>query len=314
MRRRSAPGLTLLATLLVAACDGGSEGGSPENSGGTTSTGGGGGASGSATGGGAGAGSSGGTSAGGGGSSGAGGSGATGTGGASGSGGTSVTGTLVPLYTDPSDPTWAALVSAKQKHPSVPVIAVVNPDNGPGAAKDPSYVTGTKALADAGIVVLGYVMTGWAKTDPKTVVEPAIDHWVSWYPAVTGIFFDEQSSDAGDEAYYASLTAYAKGKGLTFTVGNPGADVPATYVGSVDMMLIYESAGTPSVASLGGWHTQHSRDNFGIIPYAVSKLDPTFVQSAKPFVRYVYLTDDDLPNPWDTLPPYFEALMTELEK
>jgi hypothetical protein len=50
----------------------------------------------------------------------------------------------------------------------------------------------------------------------------------------------------------------------------------------------------------------------GIIPYAVASLDQGYVAQAKQDVGYIYITDDDLPNPWDTLPGYFDALLAAL--
>jgi hypothetical protein len=245
---------------------------------------------------------------------GAGGSAGTSTGGSAGvdAAVTSATGTLVPLYSYPTDATWTAIVAGKAAHPSVPIVAVVNPDSGPGTAKDTIFVTGTDALAKAGVVVIGYVATGYASRDAVTEVQPEIDRYLSWYPAVTGIFFDEQSADSKDVAYYSGLSAYAKGKGLGLTVGNPGADTDESYVGALDVMLIYESKGLPTDAALGGWHAKYDKSSFGIIPYGVS-LDTAFVTKAKSAVGWVYLTDDDLPNPWDTLPPYFDGLLSALE-
>jgi hypothetical protein len=220
---------------------------------------------------------------------------------------------LVPLYTYPTDATWSLIVATKLAHPSVPIVAVVNPDSGPGSAVDASFVTGTKSLSDAGIVVIGYVATGYGARDAETEVKPEIDRYVSWYPATTGIFFDEQSAKAADVSYYAALNAYVKSKGLTLTVGNPGTDTDESYIGALDVMLIYESKGLPGDVDLAGWHTTYDRKNFGIIPYGVS-FDAVFVQHAKQYVGWVYLTDDDLPNPWDTLPPYFDSLVAELGK
>jgi hypothetical protein len=236
-----------------------------------------------------------------------------GTAGAAGGAPVASTGTLVPLYTYPSDASWGAIIAAKQAHPSVPVIAVFNPNSGPGSDADPTYVTATNQLKTAGIVVLGYVATGYTARDPDTEVKPEIDDYLAWYPATTGIFFDEQSNNAGDEGYYSDLNTYAKSQGLTFTVGNPGADTAESFVGALDMMLIYESGGLPEVTSLGGWHDNHDKKNFGIIPYAVPSLDVTFVSQAKTHVGYIYLTDDNLPNPWDSLTPYFEPMLGELE-
>jgi hypothetical protein len=237
-----------------------------------------------------------------------------GSGGAAGSGGARAsTGTMVPLYTYPSDSSWTAIVAAKEAHPTVPVIAVFNPNSGPGASVDATYVTATNDLKNAGIVVLGYVPTGYAARDANEV-KAEIDDYVAWYPATTGIFFDEQSNEPGFESYYSDLDTYVKSKSLTFTVGNPGTDTAESYVGALDMMLIYETDGLPSVSSLGGWHDAHDKHNFGIIPYKVPSLDASFVAQAKDHVGYIYLTDDDLPNPWDSLPPYFDALLGELEK
>jgi hypothetical protein len=78
-------------------------------------------------------------------------------------------------------------------------------------------------------------------------------------------------------------------------------------------MLIYESAGLPDPSSLGGWHLQHPKSNFGVIPYAVGALDGGFVAAARADVGFIFITNDDLPNPWDSLPPYFANLLDALQ-
>jgi hypothetical protein len=223
----------------------------------------------------------------------------------------SATGTIVPLYTYPTDPSWAAVAAAKTAHPSVPIIAVVNPSNGPGAAKDPSYTAGIQKLTAAGVKVLGYDHTSYgARTTAE--VEADIDSWHSFYPGVTGIFFDEQANAAGHEAYYKALTAYAKSHGMDFTVGNPGSDAGASYVGTVDVELIYESASLPALSYLAGWHTGYDRHNFGIIPYGVASFDPSYVQAAAHDVGYIYIQSDAMPNPWDSVPAYLDTLVAAL--
>jgi hypothetical protein len=173
-------------------------------------------------------------------------------------------------------------------------------------------VTGIQALAKEGIVVVGYVATGYASRSLATV-EADIDHWKSFYPSMLGgIFFDEQSNRAGDETYYRTLSQYAKGQGLSFTIGNPGTDTAESFVGALDTMLIYESKGVSPTTALTGWHTKYPPKNFGVIPYGTA-LDLTYVRTARMYVRYVYLNNDDLPNPWDSLPPYFTDLLAALE-
>jgi hypothetical protein len=246
----------------------------------------------------------------------AGGGGQAGAGAQAGSGGnggaSSVSGSIVPLYSYPTDASWDAIIAAKGAHPTVALQAIINPDSGPGQAADALFAQGITSLADAGIVVLGYVATSYA-AKPAADVHAEIDSYQAWYPGVSGIFFDEMESAAGSAAYYAELTTYAKDQGFTRTVGNPGTDVDPSYVGTVDTIFIYESAGLPDVGSLGGWHTGYDRHDFGIIPYAVPSLDGGFVAQARAYVGFIYLTDDDLPNPWDTLPPYFSDLLAALE-
>ncbi|HLK90514.1 MAG TPA: spherulation-specific family 4 protein, partial [Polyangia bacterium] len=222
-----------------------------------------------------------------------------------------VTGTIIPLYTAPTDPSWSAVAAAKAAHPSVPVLAVVNPANGPGAASSADYAAGISKLTAAGVKVIGYVHTLWGKR-PAGELQTEMGQWKSWYPGVSGIFFDEMASATGEETYYKDLTTYAKGNGFDFTIGNPGQDTSPTYVGTEDVILIYENSGLPSVGAIGGWHTTYGRNNFGVIPYNVAGLDTTFIASAKPYVAYIYMQSDTLPNPWDSVPSYLSALVGAL--
>jgi hypothetical protein len=226
-------------------------------------------------------------------------------------GGAGAGATIVPLYTYPNDPSWAAIVTAHAAHPAVRVIAIVNPDSGPGAAKLGAFTTGIGKLVAAGIDVIGYVATGYAGKSTASV-EAEIDAWRSFYPQVGGIFFDEQSDAAADVAYYRTVSRYAKAHGLAYTVGNPGTDTAEAYIGALDTMLIYESKGLPSASKLGGWHAKYAPANFGVIPYGAA-FDAAFVRDARRYVGFVYIQNDDLPNPWDTLPPFFGDLLAALE-
>src|SRR5206468_8570816 len=119
------------------------------------------------------------------------------------------------------------------------------------------------------------------------------------------------SNDPADVDHYRTLSQYAKSKGLTYTVGNPGTDVPTSYIGALDTMMVYETDGLPSIASLKAW-SAYAPSNFGIIPYKCS-MDAAFVKQARQYIRYIYLQSDDLPNPWDSLTTFFNDLMASLE-
>jgi len=244
-----------------------------------------------------------------------------GAGGASGgsatTGGTSTIGTqstaatIVPLYSYPTESPWSAIVSAKLAHPSVPVIAIANVDNGPGTASDSAFTSGIHALATAGIVVIGYVYTSYGARATATV-KADIDAWHRFYPTVSGIFFDEESNTTGGDAYYRDLGTYAKSNGMNLTVGNPGTDTGSAYINALDVTFIYESAGLPSTTMLANWRSSYALTRVGVIPYAAN-FDLTWLQQARSAVGYIYVTNDDLPNPWDTLPSYFSNLLAALE-
>ncbi|HEY5961663.1 MAG TPA: spherulation-specific family 4 protein, partial [Polyangiaceae bacterium] len=222
-----------------------------------------------------------------------------------------VTGCIVPLYSDPGEAPWAAIVAAKHAHPRVPMIAILDPDDGPGNVKSAAYVTGIATLNATGIRSIGYVYTSYGGRAAATV-RADIDRWYSFYPSIDGIFFDEAANSAGGDGYYRELAAYVKSLGMTLTVANPGTDTSAAYIDAVDVSFIYESAGLPSTAMLTGWKSKYTRSRVGVIPYAAN-LDENWVRAARDSVGYIYVTNDDLPNPWDTLPAYFADLLAQLE-
>jgi hypothetical protein len=78
---------------------------------------------------------------------------------------------MIPLYTHPTDGTWAAVIRAKKAYPDVPFVAIINPDSGPGTSQDQNYESGIKDLQAAGVVVLGYVTTGYATSSYSALID-----------------------------------------------------------------------------------------------------------------------------------------------
>jgi hypothetical protein len=221
------------------------------------------------------------------------------------------TGTIVPLYTSPRDGTWNAVIAAKQAHPAVPVLAVINPATGPGEAVSGAHVDGIARLCEAGVKVIGYVPTNYGAR-AEADVRADIDRWRAFYPRATGVFFDQQVRRSGSEDYYRGLADYARSVGLDFSVGNPGVNPAASYVGVVDTILVYERPGMPDLGTLSRWKQGYPRQNFGIIPYGTA-FDAAYVKSVAAYVGYIYLTDNQGPNPWDSVPLFFGDLLAALE-
>src|SRR2546422_1730765 len=214
-------------------------------------------------------------------------------------------GVVIPLYTYPTDGTWAATLQARSAHPNVPIIAVINPSDGPGGSSDPNYVQGVKNFQAAGVIVLGYVATGYASHAMSNLDAQINSYWNLY--RVDGIFFDEMANNQGNENYYSTLNTYVKSLGMTMTMGNPGTSTLKSYVGTLDSIIIYESAGTPSLSypASATFYPSYSKSNFGFLAYSVPSLDTSFETSTSTYVQWMYITNDGLSNPWDTLPSYF---------
>ena len=215
------------------------------------------------------------------------------------------TGLMIPLYTYPGS-TWQSVIQQKLVHPSVPIIAVVNPSNGPGYSRDSNYVSGIESLQKASVIVIGYVHTSYGSRDPS-VVTSDIQNWKQWYN-VSGIFFDEMASVSGYENYYRGLVNYTNSLGMKLTVGNPGVAVPRSYMGIMTVLNIYENIGLPSISALQSWTTGYSKSNFALISFGISSADRSFVGNASKCVAWIFVTDANLPNPYGQLPSYFAGL------
>ncbi|MDE1852379.1 MAG: spherulation-specific family 4 protein [Thaumarchaeota archaeon] len=217
-------------------------------------------------------------------------------------------GIVIPLYTYPTDGSWAAVIQAKQAYPNVPFIAVINPSSGPGSSQDPNYVQGIKNLQAAGVKVLGYVATGYGSNSISSD-ESEVNSYQSWY-GVNGIMFDEMSSTVGYETYYSTLNTYVHSLiPGSMTMGNPGTSVPTSFIGTLDALCIYESSGYPSLSYIT--YTGYSPSNFAVIVIGAS-LNTSFLTSVSGVVSWVYVTDANLPNPYDVLPSYFTTEVATL--
>ncbi len=217
-------------------------------------------------------------------------------------------GIVIPLYTYPTDGSWAAVIQAKQAYPNVPFIAVINPDSGPGTSQDANYVQGIKNLQAGGVVVLGYVDTSYAG-DSVSSVEANVNLYHTWY-GVNGIMFDDMTNVPGYETYYSTLSSYVHSLiPGSVTMGNPGTSVPTSYVGTLDVLNIYESSGYPLLSFVT--YAGYSPSYFSTIVFGVP-LDTAFLSTLVGVNSWVYLTDANLPNPYDVLPSYFTTQVAAL--
>ena len=229
------------------------------------------------------------------------------------------TGIMIPLYLDPvSDQTaWNDVVWAKGNHTRVPFVAIINPSNGPGNCPS-QYINAINQLQSKGIVVLGYVWSGYAgdydghRSTDFTSAESDINKWSSCYSNINGIFLDGMSYDANNNnetGFYSQLTYDAKHLNSNFTlvVGNPGNPTKTWYIGTVDNIVIYESRQmpTPDPGELQNltFYPNYDKKNFSMLPYDVSSVSNSTISGDSNYVRYMYITNLDGP-PCNTCDPW----------
>ena len=227
------------------------------------------------------------------------------------------TGLLVPLFIYPTTvSTWGSIAALPAAYPNVPVIAIINPNSGPGSSQDPNYVAGVNALKASGVVTIGYVWTNYGAVSLQSV-ENSIDAWKSFY-GVTGIFLDAMAYHTGYESYYQSIETYAKvTDGMNMVIGNPGTDTIASYVGNggVDNIGFYEDFGTPTIAYLSSaFHTTYPKTEWSFLAHGVAALNDSFIAQASQYVSYLYVSSGPGSAPWGTIPSYLNQMAADLAK
>lgn len=224
---------------------------------------------------------------------------------------------VVPAYQYPTLGTlWADLAAAA---PHVPVTAILDPDNGPGAVIDPNYTAAVSALRAAGGRVYGYVYTHYA-TRPDSAVLADVDRFRTFYP-LDGWFVDEVTPDASPAhlAYYATLLAGIRARTpLLPILGNPGINCDAAYADAAhfDQLLTYEHFAGYDTWLPQPWMAAQPPTRFVNAIYArhtVAGMIDAIQRASRRNVANVYVTDDSLDNPWDTTPPYWATEVAVVE-
>ncbi|KAL2651027.1 hypothetical protein R1flu_019155 [Riccia fluitans] len=214
-----------------------------------------------------------------------------------------------------------------------PDIVVINPASGPGSAANSDYqnlvnaIRVKQATGDTYIsTILGYVATTYSAKSLATA-KAEIDNYNTFYK-VDGIFFDEASTDCATTGYYSNLVQYVQDNTkspsaqdstfLNWGTNGPECFLNASSPSPADTFVTFESSYTAyqSYAPLS-YMTKYARDRWYHIVYNVaqSNLISTLTKSKSTRAGYVYVTNDVLPNPYDTAPsPYTTYWQAEVNK
>jgi hypothetical protein len=110
---------------------------------------------------------------------------------------------------------------------------------------------------------------------------------------------------------------------MKLTFGNPGTDVPQSYIGTVDVINISEWTGYMPVSWLqycvlcsgSGWHDNYDKHNFAYTRYGISWLDTAFESDSSNWAGLLYITSGTTSDGrWFHLPSYFETEVATLDR
>ena len=218
---------------------------------------------------------------------------------------------LIPAYFYPG-PLWDQAIAGA---PVVDVM-VMNPASGPGVIQDPNYANAIDNSQAAGIKVIGYVHTSYSARDIN-VVKSEIDLYKTWY-GVDGIFLDQVSSSGANLAYYQELADYIRATSGTYVALNPGTIPDEGYISIGDTTIIFEGTYiTYKSWTAPSWVNNYAASKMTSLVYdtaSVKDMNSAIRKSTKIKTGNVYITKDVLPNPWDTLPSYWNAELSAINK
>jgi hypothetical protein len=227
----------------------------------------------------------------------------------------------VPAYVYPGQPELASLQGLNPP----PGIVILNPGNG-DAPFDASWQAQARRLRVRGVTVLGYVRAGAtsrsladAETSVRNYLQPAAGS-----DQVSGIFLDEMANGCENMSYYTQLYAYIRSlEPSAFVAANPGTAVSACYLQTrqkvADTFVTFEHDAATYQSSFPGnvlnpdgsfsmglryppgtfWHLVYDASS--------SQLSQDLTLARRRNAGYVYITDTNLPNPWDSAASYLPA-------
>lgn len=211
----------------------------------------------------------------------------------------------VPAYFYPGA-AWARAIGS---HPPPAIMIMDITSSGAGSAPDRAYAAAVARAQAAGIKVLGYASTGYARR-PAAAVEADVRHYRAWYH-VTGIFLDEAAAGTGEFSYYQRLTSYIRHADPGAVVMlNPGTYPSWRYMALGAVVLAYEGS-YARYASLRvpAWVDRYPAARFSHVVYATpgARLAGALRLALRRHAGYVYVTNMAGPNPYRSLPRYWAA-------
>ena len=70
--------------------------------------------------------------------------------------------------------------------------------------------------------------------------------------------------------------------------------------------------GYQTLNSIEERYSELDKQHFSVTSYGVMDFDSNYITALSKFVQYMYITNDDMPNPYDTFSSYIDGLFCNL--
>jgi hypothetical protein len=225
---------------------------------------------------------------------------------------------LVPAYFYPAGrrlADWARLADAAR---SIPLEVILNPSSGPGKTQDPRYVAVVAALRRSGARVLAYVDSDYGRRTPAAV-ETDLRTYLNFYE-LDGFFIDRMANTPAAVDYYLSVRSLIRRIDPRLAVvGNPGSPTLPAYLDAADTLVTFEGSARIFADSeprrAAPWIADKSPGRFGVIVHGVATVGAArdaLARTRKIGSGSVYITDQEMPNPYLGLPVYWPDLVAAI--
>ena len=219
----------------------------------------------------------------------------------------------IPYFYPTNDPARVALWDSVARDAKV---AIINPSSGAGTVTDPNYAALVDKLKSAGVIVYGYVATGY-RARPLAETTAEIDRLYAQYPGkLDGIFLDEVASagTSADITYYRACAERARLKAGAKVVLNPGTACPESYMNIADVVMNAEtSAANYLTRTFAPWTRNYPASHFWHVVHGCTAAQmPAVVDRSRANncgLLYVCESHD-----YNTLPPYWADLAARVAR
>ena len=215
-------------------------------------------------------------------------------------------GLVVPGYFDP----WKTTLWQETTATGTGVkMVIVNPDSGVGDQSEQMWVRVVAGARSAGFTVLGYVQTDYGTRSASAVIAE-MDQYRKWY-GIRDFFLDEADSRYQSVEVYRAMAANIHAGG-GIAVLNFGWAPHPSYMQFTDIAGVFEDgyAAYRDGYERPSWFNDYPASRFLHIVHSTpsGSWQDAIELSRQRNAGYVWITDDDTPSYYKSLPTYWASL------